>query len=82
MLSANLAVLFVLQFFGNKFFILATEIHSPLANRTLQLNKTILAHMLFITQSAIGIAEPKVRIELTTYSLPWSCSTSELLRPT
>ena len=37
-LAANFAVLLVLQFFGNKFFILATVIHSPLADRTLQLN--------------------------------------------
>ena len=45
MLAANLAVLLVLQFFGNKFFILATEIHSPLADRTLKFNQIILRHI-------------------------------------
>mgnify|MGYP001608260668 CR=1 FL=1 len=38
MLAANFAKLLVLQLLRNKFFILATVVHSALAYRTLQLN--------------------------------------------
>ena len=60
------------------FFVFGGPIVDALARWALHLHQIILRHNVMITK--LKSPEPLVGIEPTTYSLPWSCSTTELQR--
>ena len=71
MLPIPLTELLEFQRLGIDFFVFRGIVIDSLANRALQFDEVFLGH--FFTLVLI-ILEPTRRIELRTYSLPWSCS--------